>query len=64
MTLKYCLNCKQNVNAEKHWSWFWFILFIPMTVGILSTVYILHYLLKRKKCPKCHGNQFSGARKD
>lgn len=63
MTTKYCNNCKQNVHSEKHFSWFWFILFIPMTLGIGSGAYLIyHCLLKKPKCPMCHGSDFTVGR--
>lgn len=60
MTIKYCTNCKQNVHSEKHFSWVWFVLFIPMSLGIVSGAYLIHHwLLKKSKCPMCYGSDFT-----
>jgi len=50
--MKYCRNCKQNVQPTKHFSWGLFILF-------LGVFYLLYYILmKKKSCPICHSRNF------
>ena len=50
--MKYCKNCKQNVQPTKHFSWGLFILFL----GFFYTFYYL--LMKKKSCPICHSRNF------
>jgi len=50
--MKYCKNCKQNVQPIKKFSWGLFILF-------LGVFYLLYYILmKKKSCPICHSRNF------
>ena len=50
--MKYCRNCKQNVEPGKKFSWGLFILF-------LGIFYLLYFMfMKKKTCPMCNSRNF------
>ena len=60
--MKYCKNCKQNVNPTKKFSIGWFIINCFWIIG--GGVYLLYFILKKKTCPICHGNNFEHSHSD
>ena len=52
MTMKYCPNCRQNVNVERKYSVFWLIIgwIFALVPGLIYTIVIL---ARGKKCPIC-----------
>ena len=50
---RYCPYCKRLVEPVKKFNWAIFLLGF-LTVGIVSVIYLIYYLLKRPtKCPIC-----------
>lgn len=54
--MKYCKNCKQNVEPTKKFSFGWFIVNCLWLVG--GVVYIIYFISKKKTCPICKGDNF------
>jgi len=50
---RYCPYCKRLVEPQKKFNWAIFLLGL-LTVGIISFIYLIYYLLKTPtKCPIC-----------
>lgn len=51
--MRYCPNCKKNVETEKKFNWLAFLLLLFLG-GIGGILYVLYYLiLKRPRCRNC-----------
>lgn len=56
--MRWCIYCERSVRPIKHWSWLAFLAWC--LTGIGGIVYLLYYLLlKRKECPICRGKRFT-----
>jgi hypothetical protein len=49
--MKFCNNCRQNVEPTKKFNWLVFIC-------LCGICYVPVYLLMSKKCPMCQGENF------
>jgi uncharacterized metal-binding protein len=66
--MKYCLNCKQNVEPNKSTgAWIIGTIVMMITLGVLIPIIggiivliamVILYQFADKKCPICHGNNF------
>lgn len=55
--MRYCNNCQQLVAPLKHFNWAVFLLGF-LTLGIISFLYLIWYLIKGGTCPVCNSHNW------
>jgi uncharacterized membrane protein len=60
--IRFCNLCERNVGAQKKFNWTIFLLGV-LTFGIISTMYLIYYILKSSDiCPICGNTKLSSAK--
>lgn len=55
--MRYCTNCQQFVAPLQHFNWAVFLLGF-LTLGIISFLYLIWYLIKGGTCPVCNSHNW------
>jgi len=59
---KHCNDCKRNITPVKKFNWGWFLGGL-LTFGIISTLYLIYFIVKGKNvCPICNGKDLAPAK--
>lgn len=63
MSLKYCMNCKQQVTPERDFNWIAFVVLSLISLGLLGIIYLLYYAFKGSACPMCNSRNWGVPKK-